>query len=239
EDRLIVFSDGVSQSGLGTPAHRLGWRIEGCSAFVRERIKRNPFISARELARNIVNEALRIDEGHKAKDDISCAVFYFRQPRRLLVTSGPPFDMNKDKEMAYKIKNFNGRTAICGGTTANIVSRELDRKITMPLGRVRSDLPPVSKMEGVDMITEGILTLTRVANYLEERNVEEHDNAAGQLAELFLDSDHVEFMVGTRINDAHQDPTLPVDLEIRRNIIKRIASILNDNYLKDVTIEYI
>jgi hypothetical protein len=119
------------------------------------------------------------------------------------------------------------------------VARELGVLIETPLPRAGTDIPPVSRVAGVDLVTEGILTLTRAAQYLEHGRPEGHCNAAADLVELFLESDIIHFIVGTRINEAHQDPTLPVDLEIRRNIIKRIAAVLEHRYLKEVRIQYI
>ena len=98
------------------------------------------------------------------------------------------------------------------------------------------DLPPLSVMDGVDLITEGILTLTRAARILEEREVLNNDDPAARLARLFIESDIIEFVVGSRINEAHQDPKLPIDLEIRRNIVKRVANALETQYLKETSI---
>jgi hypothetical protein len=97
-------------------------------------------------------------------------------------------------------------------------------------------------MEGAEMVTEGIITLGAVQAMLENRNEIEARaggrDAASRLIGLFLDSDRITFIVGTKINEAHQDPTMPVELEIRRNVIKRIASLLKEKYLKDVEIRY-
>ncbi len=239
EDRLIVFSDGVSQAGLGSTHWKLGWRVEGCAEFVLGRIAADNHISARQLAREIVEEAVRKDPNQIAKDDISCAVHYFRRSRRALLMTGPPFDRRRDRELALRLELFQGRKAVCGGTTSNIIGRELDRKVITRLGGRRGDLPPVCSIDGIDLVTEGILTLTRVASILEAHETDFKFDAAGRLAELLVDSDQIELLVGTRINEAHQDPSLPVDLEIRRNIIKRIAAALRDHYLKEVSIEYI
>ena len=98
------------------------------------------------------------------------------------------------------------------------------------------DLPPLSIMKGVDLITEGILTLTKTAKLLEEHAPLYDSNPAERLARLLLESDIIEFVVGSRINEAHQDPKLPLDLEIRRNIVKRVARILETTYLKQTSI---
>lgn len=237
EDRLVVFSDGVSQAGLGSPQWKLGWRVEGCADYIIKQVKADPLISARKLCRLVVDEALRKEPERKALDDISCAVFYFRRPRRTLVVSGPAFDSARDREVAAYLEAFDGRKVVSGGTTANIVARELRREVVTALPRRGCDLPPTSSMAGLDLVTEGILTLTRAAQYLETTLA--GDDPAAQLATLLIDSDQIEFLVGTRINDAHQDPKLPIDLEIRRNIIKRISKILEQRYLKETSIQYI
>jgi len=108
-------------------------------------------------------------------------------------------------------------------------------------------IPPMSEMEGADLVTEGIITLGRVAEILEQGSriaagsfaEKDRENGAGKIVELLLDSDRINFIVGTRINDSHQDPNMPVELEIRRNIVKRIESLLVEHYLKEVHIRYI
>jgi hypothetical protein len=93
-------------------------------------------------------------------------------------------------------------------------------------------------MEGVDLITEGILTLTEAKKILESQRGLREANPAAELARLLLDNDVINFVVGTRINEAHQDPTLPVEIEIRRNIVKAMATVLEEKHLKEVSIRY-
>ncbi len=96
-------------------------------------------------------------------------------------------------------------------------------------------------MDGVDLITEGILTLTKVLNLLKDfnKNTMLDKGPAGLIVNMILQSDEIDFIVGTRINIAHQDPSLPVDLEIRRTVVKRIAAILEEKFLKEVKVEFI
>ncbi|QHI68383.1 SpoIIE family protein phosphatase [Tichowtungia aerotolerans] len=239
EDRIIFFSDGITESGMGTPNYRLGWRHSGVVHFVQSLLSDDPEISARTLVRRIVREALNKEPSRRAGDDTTCAAVYVRRPRRTLVLSGPPYDSSRDREVAGLLAEFDGRTAVCGGTSAEIVSRELGRPLHTPILRGRSTLPPVSRMEGVDLVTEGILTLTEVLRRLDHGDSSPTANAATQLVDLLLESDVIELVVGTRINDAHQDPNLPVDLEIRRNLMKRIKRVLEEKYLKEVNIRYI
>lgn len=239
EDRLVIMSDGISQSGIGTEQLKLGWRVEGCKRFVLDQVCRDPHISARTLAGRILAEALDNEVGNKAYDDMTVAVFYFRQPRRLLVLTGPPFHENRDAHFANIFETFKGRKVICGGTTANIVARELNREVVDHLETTDGDIPPIATFEGADLVTEGLLTLTKVAQFLEKGETTTRRNAASMLLERLLESDSIIFLVGTKINEAHQDPTHPMDLEIRRNLIKRIAKILERKYLKDTFVRFI
>jgi hypothetical protein len=238
EDRLVVMSDGITQAGMGTERLRLGWRLEGCRDYILEQVRSDPAISARDLSQKIIGEALRKEPRHHAYDDMTAAVVYFRQPRCTIVLTGPPYARDRDAEFARRLSAFHGRRVVCGGTTANIVSRELGIKASSSLERSAGDLPPATDMPGIDLVTEGILTLTRTAQLIEKEEAPGTRNAASRLHEILLDSDSIEFVVGARINEAHQDPTLPLDLEIRRNIIKRISRVLEEKYLKEVRIQF-
>ncbi len=238
-DRLIFFSDGVTQSGMGTPFLPFGWGSASVQDFILETVITQPEISARDLARTVVQKAVYFD-GYKPKDDISCGVIYFRKPRDMLVFTGPPINKERDTEVAQRFESFKGTKIVCGGTSANIISRELNKSISVSLKNLDPKIPPSSKMDGVDLVTEGIITMGAVALILENgaKVDTEKQNPATKIVEFFLNSDRIHFFVGTKINEAHQDPNMPVELEIRRNIIKKVASLLTEKYLKAVTIDY-
>ena len=237
-DRLIFCSDGVTQSGLGGGRLKLGLRREGLIVLIKDKLAENPNISSTELAQYIVHQAINIETNRQAKDDISAFVMYFREPRESLIFTGPPFHQNKDPEYAQMFANFKGKKAICGGTTANLISRELNRPVTMEKTISIGKLPACSYMEGVDLVTEGVLTLTKALEYLEAGNINNIDNAAGKLVKFLLDSDCINFMVGAKLNQAHYDPALPIEIEIRKTIVKKIAATLQDRYLKKVNVHY-
>lgn len=239
EDRIVFYSDGVSQSGMGSRAMPFGWE-QGAQHFIAESVGRQPEVSAKELSRRIVVEAERND-GFSLKDDTSCCVFYMRKPRNLLITTGPPYDEKNDAYLSRFVTEFAGRKIVCGGTTAQIISRETGQPITLEMDSPDKELPPASRMEGVDLITEGILTLSMVERMLTEGRTDggKSGSPADRMMRLLADSDKITFMVGTRINTAHQDPTLPVELEIRRNVVKKIRHLLESKWLKDVDIVYI
>ena len=238
-DRIVFFSDGVSQSGLGRAGLPLGWGQDRVIDFLQRQISAENEISSRELSRKLVAEALAND-GRAAKDDLTCGTIYYRRPRRLLVITGPPFSKERDGELAELVQTFDGRKAICGGTTASIVSRLLGRPVTMDLKNLDPEIPPPAVMEGVDLVTEGTVTLAKVAEILERGNPSEavRKNPATDLVSLMLQSDIVEFIVGTRINEAHQDPNIPVELDLRRNIVRNISVLLETRYLKEARLQF-
>lgn len=240
EDRIVAWSDGVIQSGMGSKDFLFGWGLDGATKYIDDIIRNKPFISANNLSRKIVDQANQNDFNH-AKDDTSCCVVYFREPRKLLLCSGPPFDTSKDALLAFKVQHFRGKKIICGGTTTEIISKQLSWKLRPGLDITDPDLPPVSKMDGIDLVTEGILTIGKVAKILEEYNSDYKlkNGPADQIVKLFFESDIIQIIVGTRINMAHQDPSLPVELEIRRTVMKRMVKLLEDKFLKDVMMEFI
>lgn len=239
EDRIILLTDGITQSGLGGEKYLLGWG-DNVANMARSAVGENPGISASRLATNIVSRAHAID-GYIAKDDISTAVIYLRSPRKLLLCSGPPYDKLHDPDLAAVVRSFSGKRIICGGTTADIIARELNIPIIDTLEFEDPDLPPLSIMEGIDLVSEGILTLSKVAGILEDYGprTDLNKGPADQIVKLFLESDEINFWVGTAINVAHQDPNLPVELEIRRTVIRKIARILEEKHLKEVKMQFI
>ena len=237
-DRIVFFSDGVTQSAMGSAAMPLGWTSSNVGEYVLQCCRDNRNISARELSRKVVDRAIKNDE-LKAKDDISCGVISFRNPRKTLVVTGPPFDKKNDALLAKRFVEFDGRKVICGGTTANIIARETQRELELDLSNLWSDVPPKSRMEGADLVTEGTLTLSRAVEILKSGKDPDtlRDDAATELVRIFLDSDIINFIVGTKINEAHQDPTLPETLDIRRNLLKSLVQVLNEKYLKEAEFE--
>lgn len=236
-DRIIFCSDGVTQAALGTKELRLGVRRDGLIKIVMNKLKEQPFISSNDLAKYIIKQIQIIEPDHKLKDDTSVACFYFREPRKSIVFTGPPYDMDQDAVYAKSFYSFNGKKAIAGGTTANLIARELNLEIEADRNINVGKLPGISYMKGIDLVTEGILTLTKTAEYLETGIP--YDDAAGKLMKFFLDTDVIKFLVGAKINQAHYDPNLPIEIEIRKNIIKKIAKLLEDKYTKKVEVRFV
>ena len=240
EDRIIFCSDGVSNSGMGTQRLPFGWGMENVDQFVKSLIRRQPYISARQLGASVVDRACA-NYANKPKDDTSCGVLYFREPRNLLICTGPPYERTKDAQLAKQVKEFEGKKVVCGGTTAGIISREFDKPVEIELTITDSELPPISHIEGIDLVTEGILTLGKVQRLLKSyKDLSSlRHGPADQLVRVLLESDKIFIVNGTKINVAHQDPNLPMELEIRRTVVKNIVTLLEEKFLKEVDLSYI
>lgn len=241
DDRIVFFNNLIiePQSGFQDVNIRVFW--ENITTLIAGIVSEQEEISANELSRKIIIDSYSYKNGYKVVGDQCCGVICFRKPRKLLLCSGPAYDKNKDKFLADRIENYNGKIVICGGTTAGIVSRELNREIAVKLGRDPSGLPNESSMEGVEMVTEGVLTLGRVKMILESVSepIVKGRGIDIKLTRLLFNHDVIEIVVGTRINAMHQDPNIPIELELRRNVLKDISKILKDKFFKEVKITYI
>ncbi len=233
EDRILFWSDGIAQSGLGSDKFPFGWEVENAIDFVLEKIKKtlpfqlvNCLYSPLTKPFNMITTMLKTIPVRLASISESRASSSY--------APGPPIRKSTDKELAEIVRNFPGRKVIAGGTTADIIAREFGVKIEDSLDFDDPDLPPESNMEGIDLVTEGILTLSKVANILKDYTSDQDlgDGPADKMVKMFIRSDEIHILVGTKINIAHQDPTLPVDLEIRRTVAKRIARFLDQKFLK-------
>jgi len=236
-DRIIFCSDGATQVAMGTKAFPLGLERDGLIKIILKKLEQKPEISSKDLSDYLIHQIELIAPNKELKDDTSIVSIYCRNPRESMIFTGPPYHQEKDNYYAKTFIDFKGKKAISGGTTANIISRELNIPVTTDVSMPMGKLPGLSKMEGVDLVTEGILTLTKALEYLESGKPEQ--NAAKTLMDFMLDSDCIHFLVGAQMNKAHYDPNLPIEIEIRKNIIKQIAKVLEEKYLKKVNVQFI
>ncbi len=239
EDRIIFCSDGVVQSGLGSDKYPVGFGLANLEMMLNDAIQEEHDISADRLASKVIDRA-NLNDGFHPKDDISCAVIYYREPRKLMICSGPPVDSANDSLMAGLLQQFEGRKIISGATTGDMIAREWGRKIVDENVMTDPDLPPVSHMEGVELITEGILTLSKVSELLKKYNsaYELGKGPADLIVKAILECDEIHFIVGTNINVAHQDPTLPMELELRRTVVHRIVRTLDEKFMKEASMRF-
>ena len=236
-DRIIFCSDGATQVAMGTKQYPLGLERNGLIKIILNKLEQEPEISSQKLSSYLVKQIQLIAPNRELKDDTSIVSLYCRDPRQSLIFTGPPYHQEKDNYFARFFMDFKGKKAISGGTTANIISRELNIPVIAKMSMNAGKLPGISEMAGVDLVTEGILTLTKTLEYLESGKPE--DNAAKTLMEFMLDSDVIYFLVGAQMNKAHYDPNLPIEIEIRKNVIKQMAKVLEEKYLKKVNVQFV
>jgi len=236
-DWLIFVSDGVVNAGIGG-RYPLGWGFQQVVRFLVHHS--HPELSAQDLADKL-GQAVWDLYCDKPGDDVGIAVIKARRKLIATVLTGPPIDKNTDKTVVSRFIHQTGFLAICGGTTAQIVAHHLGGKhLEVDLATMKPDVPPLARIEGVDLTTEGILTLTQTNNLLQsgadKETVKFQNDGASALVRLCLDVDHIHFIVGMSVNPAHQNPDLPGQLGIKLAVIKEIAEQLKKRG-KEVSIE--
>jgi len=171
---------------------------------------------------------------------VSIIVIKARRKRVATVLTGPPARRNADEAVVSRFIQRRGLHVVCGGTTAKTVSRHLGQPLEVDLETMTPQVPSMARMENVDLVTEGILTLTRANELLQsgarKEAVRFQTDGAAALVRLLLDVDHVHFIVGMAVNPAHQNPDLPVQLGIKMAMAREIAEELRERGT-EVTIE--
>lgn len=238
-DFLGAVSDGVLYAGLGETLN-FGWGWESISKYIEDLFLRQAN-TARNIVHHVISETHSLYRG-KMGDDATFVGLYLRKINPLMVFTGPPLEKAKDKIYVDKLLNFDGRKVICGGTTGNIVAKFLGETIEMDIGTMRKDLPPIGKLKEIDLVTEGILTISKAIELLRDSNCDPlrlpvDSNGAVMLAREILDADSILFLVGQKINDFYQNPLLPKNISIRRNLVEELVKILQAKQ-KEVTLEY-
>jgi hypothetical protein len=236
-EMIMLVSDGVTHAGIGgLLSFGLGWNG------IAEHFER--IIGKYQSSNKLVEELIEVCNAYycmKPGDDTTAVIAYFREERELTLFSGPPKNMDKDEEVVNKLVSNPGKKVIAGGTTAQIVARELGERLKVSLKYYDPDIPPISKLEGIDLVTEGLLTLNktveRIINVNCQEDLPKQKDGATILARLLLESDSINMLIGKRINPAHQSLMLPEDMAIRKQIVKRLVNCLKDKG-KKVIVEW-
>ena len=232
-DVITIVSDGVIYAGVGESLN-FGWTWEHVVKWLLNATALD--MSAPRLAAALsdtVNDLYMKKPG----DDSTVLVAEVTPHRVVNMLAGPPKEKADDERMVRDYMRSQGKKVICGGTSANIVARVLNRKIRTSLTYSDPSIPPIGFIEGVDLVTEGVLTLTRTLDILQEYCEKDADsyyfhrideeNGAAMLARLLLeDCTHLKLFIGTAINPAHQNPNLPADLSIKLKLIDRLAELV-------------
>ncbi|NFA62086.1 serine/threonine-protein phosphatase [Clostridium sporogenes] len=243
-DLLTVVSDGVIHAGLGEILN-LGWQWENVKDYLERRSYQN--MSTQFIAKDLLEVCFDLYDG-KPGDDTTVVSVGIKKPVYVDLFTGPPKDKSKDKYVIEQLMKGNGKKVICGGTAANIVQRELNRELKVNLDLINTDLPPTATMEGIDLITEGVLTLScaldMIKSYsdpfykLEENKLILKKDAASLLVKVLMECTHLNIWVGSAMNPAHQNPNLPIDLSIKLKLVEELSEYMK-NLGKIVTVNSI
>ncbi len=238
-DFLAVVSDGILHAGLGTTLN-FGWGWDNLARHI-ERLFLYAAPAARLVVEDIIRE-VRTLYGSQVGDDATCVGVLVRERHSLIVFTGPPLDESMDSRQIERVLNFDGRRVVCGGTTGNLVATYLGEPIRTDLSTLREDVPPIGLLHPIDLLTEGIITMARALELMQDSQGNlyrlPHDrNGAVLLARELLSADSIFFLVGQKINEFYQNPLLPRNLSIRRNLVEEIAKFLMQ-HKKEVKIEY-
>ena len=241
-DIFIAMSDGCPHAGIGL-AYNFGWKREDIISFM-ETVAPAGY-TAKTLSTILIDEVNKLYERKPGDDATACVVrIRRREPMNLLF--GPPFNRDDCQRMMSLFFSKEGKHIVCGGTTSSIAARFLGKPIRTSLNFVKSDIPPTAEIEGVDLVTEGVITINRVVEYAkdavgENRLYEKwsfgHDGASLICRMLFEEATDINFFVGRAINPAHQNPELPINFNIKMNLVEELSACLR-NMGKRIKVSY-
>ncbi len=229
-DQFIAMSDGCPHAGIGM-AYNFGWKREDIIDFMETLAPVG--YTAKTLATMLVDECDKL-YGHEPGDDATACVVRIRKRVPMNILFGPPFNRDDADRMMSLFFSKEGKHIICGGTTSSIAAKYLNKPLRAKLD-FTSDLPPTAEIEGVDLVTEGVITMNKVVeyakDYLGENNFYEEwsfkrDGAAQISRLLFEEATDINFYVGRAINPAHQNPDLPINFNIKMNLVSELSECL-------------
>ncbi len=236
-DWLVQVSDGVLNAGIGG-AYPLGWGWDEVAKYLEGHV--HEALSAEQLATKLARVVLELYEGAPG-DDVTIVVIKARRKRVLVVFIGPPVNKEDDERAVEALMSSPGRHVVCGGTTANIVARQLGRGVIVDLQTGTDEVPATGRIDGLDLVTEGTLTVTKALDILRSDEPEEQlrlkVDGASSLSVLLGEADEVKVLVGRTINPAHQNPNLPRNLGLKTQVVGALADELRRKG-KEVEIEY-
>src|SRR6056297_1861900 len=226
DDKLFMVSDGVIHAGIGALLDfGLGW--QGFARHLDDVLQH--YYNLKDIVEKLVDICLAyylMEPG----DDFTVLGLGFREERSLTMLSGPPQSPQKDEEEVFELLEGPGRKVVSGGTTASRVARELNQKVKSTFEYHDKAVPPIMKIKGMVLVTEGLLTLNKTADYLANNKqgqlYPEGKDGAARLVRILLASDYIKMIVGQDMNDSHQSLNLPLELGIRTQVMNRIAKSL-------------
>ncbi|MBQ7860120.1 MAG: SpoIIE family protein phosphatase [Faecalibacterium sp.] len=231
KDIFVAMSDGCPHAGIGT-AFNFGWRREEIISFFEGLAPVG--YTAKTLSTMLVDECDKL-YGKKPGDDATACVVRIRKREPMNLLFGPPANRDDANRMMALFFSKRGKHIVCGGTTSSIAAKYLGKPLRAKLTFERSDVPPTAEIEGVDLVTEGVITINKVVEYArdylgENKFYEEwcfQRDGASQISRLlFEEATDINFYVGRAVNPAHQNPDLPINFNIKMNLVEELSKCL-------------
>jgi len=233
-DMVVQMSDGIIHAGVGATL-AMGWQEEGVQKYLRHLSSLYEGEPDR-IAQSVMNQAMDLWL-HEPGDDGTVVVSRYRQAVNTTVITGPPSDPKMTPRVMNEFLASEGSKVVAGGTTSHLIADRLKTELEVDMRYLNSDLPPVGKIKGIDLVTEGMLTLNRAAEYLRDGAPVNTDNAATRLVQVLEKSDGITFMVGTARNPAHQNANFPPEMLLRRTVVETLVATLRAKD-KEVVVRY-
>lgn len=242
-DMMIAMSDGAIWAGVGQSMN-FGWQRDNVVEFA-ERMYEDT-LSAKMMAALIVDECNRLYAGEPG-DDTTVAAVRVRERKPVNLMIGPPADPADVGKMMALFFAKEGKKIVCGGTTSRLAANYLHEDVVTSLDYgTDPDIPPTATIKGVDLVTEGVITLSRVVEYanvfLNNSDLANlwslQTDGASRIAQyLFEYATDISFFVGRAINPAHQNPDLPITFGIKIQLVKQLSEAL-EKMGKRVSVSY-
>lgn len=232
-DIFIMVSDGVVHAGVGPGmSYEFGWKRENIIAYMETFY--DVGFTAKTLNTILLDKCCSLYDGRPGDDTTACTVrIRCRNPVNLII--GPPSNKDDCKKMMSLFFSKGGKHIICGGTTATIASKYLNKPLRAHIRYEDPDIPATGEIEGVDLVTEGVITINKVLsyakNYLENNEsyvdwAYKNDGASKIARILFEDATDINFYVGRAVNPAHQNPDLPINFSIKMQLVNELSDCL-------------
>lgn len=230
-DIFIAMSDGCPHAGIGL-AYNFGWKREDIIDFMETFAPVG--YTAKTLSTLLVDECDK-QYGFKPGDDATACVVRIRKREPMNILFGPPRNPDDCNRMMSLFFSKEGKHIVCGGTTSSIAAKYLHKPLKASLNFVKSDVPPTAEIEGVDLVTEGVITINKVIEYAKDTLDKNElysvwsvgrDGASMICRMLFEEATDINFYVGRAVNPAHQNPDLPINFNIKMNLVEELSACL-------------
>ena len=230
-DLFIAMSDGCPHASA-EEAYNMDWTRDDIIRFM-ETISLAGY-NAKTLSTMLIDECWSLYAG-EPRDDATACVIAIRKREPMNILFGPPSDPDDAERMMNLFFSKEGKHIICGGTTASIAAKHLRVPLRTGSGEMVGGIPPTSELEGVDLVTEGVITMSRVVEYAHDFVGENaqyetwsygRDGASMICRLLFEEATDINFYVGRAVNPAHQDPNLPINFHIKMRLVDELSEAL-------------